>query len=259
MSVTLNNKKVLVTRPRQQADQLCELISNAGGSSLRFPTIEIQAVIDSEKLTNCFAKINKYDYVIFVSRNAVQVVFENYLNASDLATQIRLLAIGAGTKASLVEMNMTDVLHAGAEADSESLLLLKELQSEFIKGKRILIVRGVGGRELLADKLKSRAAVVDYAEVYERCLPEYKIQERHGLWQNDKIDVIVVSSNEGLENLLRLTQEEDKQQLFKTPLAVMSERNADLARDLGFISELGIAKAKSDAGLLSAVLELVGD
>ncbi len=259
MTLTLNNKKVLVTRPRHQSDHLCELISNAGGSSLRFPTIEIQAVLNSEKLSNCFANINEYDYIIFVSRNAVKVVFENYLKLSDLANQVQLLAVGAGTTAVLAKMDIMNVLHAGAEADSESLLLLPELQREVINNKRILIVRGLGGRELLADTLKERGANVEYAEVYQRCLPEYKIQERHGLWQNDEIDVIIASSNEGLDNLLKLTEEEDKQQLFKTPLAVMSKRNANLARELGFISGLGIAKASSDEGLLAAVIELVGD
>ncbi len=259
MLVTLNNKRILVTRPKNQADYLCQLISNAVGESVLFPTIEIQPVLNSDELCNCFSNINKYDFVIFVSRNAVNVVFENYLSQSNLPELTQLLAIGSGTATVLAEMNITDVLHAGVQADSENLLQLPELQSDFIRDKKVLIVRGVGGRELLADNLKTRGANVDYAEVYKRCLPEYEIQERHEIWQNKTPDAVIVSSNEGLENLLKLTPEADQKQLFKTPLVVMSVRNADLAKEMGFVAEIEIAKNKNDEGLLTAVLELVGD
>lgn len=259
MSVTLKNKRILVTRPRHQAGQLCELISSVGGNAILFPSIEIRAILNSEKLARCFAHINKYDFVIFVSRNAVKVVFENYLDHSDLSGETQLLAIGSGTAAVLSEMKMINVLHAGVQADSESLLQLAELGSKYLRDKKVLIVRGVGGRELLADSLKQRGALVDYAEVYQRCLPEYEIQECHEIWQNNVPDAAIVSSNEGLENLLKLTTETDREQLFNTPLAVMSNRNADLAKEMGYVADIEIAKEKNDQGLLSALIKLVGD
>ncbi len=257
--MTLNKRRILVTRPAHQADHLCKLITQAGGESILFPTIEIKVVMHSEELARCFANINEYDFVIFISRNAVKAVFENYLSPSDTFEQIQLLAIGAGTATVLSEMKMTDVLHTGVQADSETLLLLPELKSEFVRNKKILIVRGVGGRELLADNLKTRGAVVDYAEVYQRCLPEYEIQKCHEIWQQIKPEAIIVSSNEGLNNLLELTPESDQKHLFNTPLAVMSARSADLAKEIGFTAEIEVAESKSDEGLLSAVLELVGD
>lgn len=257
--MTLNNKRILVTRPRHQANQLCELISNAGGESILFPTIEIKAVLNSEDLSNCFANLKTYDFVIFVSRNAVEKVLEHYISQSDLSEYVQLLAIGSGTAAALAEKNMTNVLHAGVQADSESLLQLPKLRVEFVKNKKILIVRGVGGREVLAEGLKAHGAFVEYAEVYERCVPEYEAEECHKIWQQLKPEAIIVSSNEGLNNLLKLTLKEDREQLFNTPLVVMSARNTDLAKELGFVSRTEIAKTKNDQGLLSAVLELVGD
>jgi uroporphyrinogen-III synthase len=257
--VSLKNKRILVTRPRHQSDRLCELISKANGIAILFPTIEIKAILSSEKLSACFDNINQYDFVIFVSRNAVRVVFENYLNESQLPNHIQVLAIGAGTAVALSEANMMDVLNAGIQADSESLLQIPELAGEHVNNKRILIVRGVGGRELLADTLKERGATVEYAEVYQRHLPEYEIQECHEVWQNSAPDAVIVSSNEGLENLLKLTEEKDRKQLFNTPLVVMSERNEKLAKSIGFVSKVEIANTKNDEGLLSAVFNLVGD
>jgi uroporphyrinogen-III synthase len=258
VSVSLINKRILVTRPRHQADQLCKLISDANGEAVLFPVIEIKAVLSSGKLSKCFANINEYDLLIFVSRNAVNIVFDHYLSLSGVSNKLQCLAIGSGTASALAEKGLDNVL-AGVHADSESLLELPVLDSESIKDKKILIARGVGGRELLADNLTKRGALIEYAEVYQRCLPEYEIQQSHEIWQNEHIDAVIVSSNEGLENLLKLTLQEDKEQLLNTPIVVMSERNATFAKEKGFVSEVKIAKTKNDEGLLSALLELVGE
>ncbi len=259
MSVTLNNKRILVTRPRHQAEHLCELILNSGGESILFPTIEIQPVIDSEKLSTQFQNTNEDDFILFVSRNAVKIAFDHYIEETDLTERIQFVAIGAGTADALADMNINNVLHAGIQADSETLLQLPELQAGQIRDKKILIVRGVGGRELLAGVLKARGASVDYAEVYTRSLPKYEMKDSHEIWNDIKPDAVIVSSNDGLNNLMNLISENDWQQLFSTRLVAMSTRTADLAKVLGFISEIGIAKDKNDEGLLSALLELVGD
>jgi uroporphyrinogen-III synthase len=258
VSATLNNKRILVTRPRHQADQLCKMISDLNGEAVLFPVIDIKAVLDSENLSDRFANINEYDLIIFVSRNAVNVVFDHYLSSSDVSNQQQWLAIGSATGSALSEKGLNNVLTSD-HADSESLLELPELDSESINNKKVLIVRGVGGRELLAENLTKRGALVEYAEVYQRCLPEYEIQQCHEIWQNKHLDAVIVSSNEGLENLLKLTQQQDREQLLKIPLVVMSERNATFAKQKGFISEVKTVKTKNDEGLLSALLELFGE
>lgn len=260
MSATLKNKRVLVTRPERQAEQLCRLIANSGGVPVLFPTIEIQPILNSASLSDCFANLEQYDFIIFVSRNAVSAVFDHYLKNDQInSCQIQLLAIGSGTAAALSERNLTDVLHAGVQADSETLLTLPDLDSELVRNKKVLIVRGVGGRELLADNLKQRGALVCYAEVYQRVLPTHEFQQSSELWQNEPLDAIIISSNEGLENLVKLTDRNVQEKLFEIPLVVMSARNAKLAKEKGFVSKIGIAKEKSDEGLLAALLEIAGE
>ena len=259
MTATLNNKRILVTRPEHQAGHLGELISQSGGENILFPTIDILAVLNSEILINRFNHIDEYQLIIFVSRNAVNSVFEHYLKQSDLSGSVQLFAIGSGTAAALAARNMTEVLHAGGQADSESLLQLEALQNEFVQNKNVLIVRGVGGRELLADVLTARGASVEYAEVYQRCLPEYEQQYRSDIWQKHNPHAVIVSSNEGLNNLLTLTLAKDQKQLFNTPLVVMSARTVDFAKEMGFIAEIEVAQTKDDAGLMTALLQLAGD
>lgn len=259
MSITLNNKRILVTRPRHQANHLCEIISENGGQAVLFPTIEIKPEEKTEKLLSKLNAINNYDFVIFVSRNAVNVAFDLCLAGSQISEEVTLVAIGSGTAKALTKLNITKVIHAGLQADSETLLQIPELQDEVIQDKKVLIVRGVGGRSLLADNLIDRGASVTYAEVYRRCIPEYEIKEMHEIWQDIKPEAGIVTSNEGLNNLVSLTPGDDRQQLFKTPLVAISTRNAVLAKELGFMSEIKVAKNKNDEGLLSALLKLVGD
>ena len=260
MSVSLNNKSILVTRPRHQAGRLCALITDNRGQAILFPTIDIKRVEESahNELSRGDA-LSDFDIVIFVSRNAVKFACDHYLSRADLQKDIQFVAIGVGTAETMSEWGIMPVLHAGVHADSETLLQLPEMQNDQLAGKNILIIRGLGGREYLADNLLSRGASVDYAEVYRRCLPEYEVNDCHKIWQDIKPEAIIVSSNEGLANLVSLTPEIDQQQLFSTPLVLMSARSVNLAKQSGFVSKMSIAKVKNDEGLLLALLDLVGE
>lgn len=259
MSVTLDKKRILVTRPKHQAEHLCELITANGGQAIAYPTIEIHPVNDPDKILVRKNAFSEFDFIVFVSRNAVKMAFEHYLILASLPAHIKVFAIGTGTAETLSSLNVKNVSHAGLHADSEALLNLPEMQEEWLTGKKALIIRGVGGREYLADNLKSRGASVDYAEVYKRCLPEYDVKDSHKIWQDIMPDAIIITSNDGLNNLVHLTAETDQPQLFTTPLVLMSARSDNLAKELGFISITGIAIDKNDEGLLSVLLDLVGE
>lgn len=259
MSVTLDKKRILVTRPKHQADPLCELIRSNKGQAIAYPTIEIQPANTHAKILVRENTFSEFDFIVFVSRNAVKMAFDHYLSLVSLPAHIKVFGIGAGTAETLSSFNIKNVIHAGAQADSEALLGLPEMQEERLTGRKVLIIRGVGGREYLADNLKGRGASVEYAEVYKRCLPEYDVKDSHKIWQDIKPDAIIVTSNDGLNNLVHLTPETDQPQLFATPLVLMSARSDNLAKELGFVSVTGIAIDKNDQGLLSALLDLVGE
>lgn len=259
MSVSLDNKRIVVTRPKHQADHLCELITAKGGQAIAFPTIDIRPVTSQDNILAKTDALSEYDLVIFVSRNAVKVAFDHYLSLASLPAHIKVVAIGAGTAEVMSGLNVKNIIHAGAQADSEALLQLPETQEERLMGKKALIIRGVGGREYLADNLERRGASVDYAEVYQRCCPEYDVKDSHKIWQDTKPNAIVVTSNEGLNNLVQLTLASDREQLFHTPLVLMSARGDKLAQQAGFVSETRIAIDKNDEGLLLALLDLLGE
>ena len=255
----LANKKILVTRPEAQASCLCELIRKNGGDAIRFPVIEIKAKF-TVSLKDKFKKINNYDLVIYISQNAVTIAFEYFLADIDISLiKIQIAAIGETTARTLHKFGIEKILYAGEQADSEALLALPEFATKNINGKRVLIVRGTGGREILSDTLQSRGAKTEYIEIYQRCLPEYGMNDKRKVWQDHGPDAIIITSNNSLKNLLALTMEEDMEKLFKTPLVLMSERISEYAKRAGFSATMKVADKKSDEGLLAALIDVFGD
>ena len=174
MTDVLHGWRVLVTRPAAQAERLSDLIQKRGGEALQLPVIEISPPADPPGTENLLCRIGNADLGIFVSRNAVTWTWKLLGENRGLPGNIRLLAVGEGTAAELSRAGFDDVAHAGGTSDSEALLQLPELQEERVRGKHVLIFRGMGGRELLADTLRQRGATVEYIEVYRRTAPSYR-------------------------------------------------------------------------------------
>jgi len=122
---------------------------------------------------------------------------------------------------------------------------LNELQADEVKGRRYLILRGIGGRELIAQTLKERGAHVDSCELYRRYLPE---QNTAALGKAlPATDVIVISSAESLGNLVSMAGEGLAKTLLDKPVLVPSERVATIARQLDFQHIISAANATDNA------------
>ena len=135
-------------------------------------------------------------------------------------------------------------------ANSEALLATEELQ--YIEGQKIVIFRGQGGRELLAQTLSQRGAAVEYAEVYLRAKPDTNPAELAS--RQPAIDLITATSNENLQNLYEMTEIGQRDWLLSKQLVVISERTAKLAKQLGFRSAAIVAQESNDQGLVNAML-----
>lgn len=257
---TLSGLKILVTRPQLQAYKLCSLIEKNGGEAISFPVIEILAEPISTSLIKKFQLAESFDFVIFISKNAVNISFDYYfLRLGINVKNINFVAIGEGTQRELLKYEINNIICIGKQGNSEALLSLKEFSSQELKGKQVLIIRGIGGRELLMSTLVSRGAKVDYLEVYKRSLPKYNIEEKRAIWQNGRPNIIIITSSEGLNNLLALTEKQDRASLFMTPVVVMSDRVACFAKEKGFAADIKIANEMTDSGLIKATIDIIGN
>ncbi|OQW91837.1 MAG: hypothetical protein BWK79_15995 [Beggiatoa sp. IS2] len=245
MTKQLTAVKILVTRPTRQADHLCQLIEAEGGQPVRLPTIEIVDMEDNSALHACCTQLNLFDLAIFISTNAVEKALPTLLAHGNLPAHLSIAAVGQRTAETLQRWGIS-ALYAPAPFNSETLLTLPLLQA--VQGKRIVIFRGEGGRELLAETLRQRGATVDYINVYRRIQPPIPN------WLADsKIDLIIVTSGESLRNLWALLA--GHVWLSQIPLVLMSARLVAEARALGTCAPLFVAPEASDAGLLAAVLQ----
>lgn len=258
MNDVLKQKKVLVTRPEEQAEKLCSLIKEQGGHAIKLPVIDIRPVQKNEVLQKLLIGLEKYQIGIFISRNAVKYTLALLNHNIDTLKHLKILATGSATAAILKKSGITDVIHAGAYAESEALLELPELQSSEITGRNIIIFRGIGGRELLAETLRTRGAVVDYAEVYERIPVQYTKPELDAVWFNQTPDYIVVTSSESLQNLFDMLSSEQRNIMLNTKIVVFGKRMSELAVKLGFRNPPIITGEMSDNGLLQAIMHQDG-
>lgn len=208
---------VLVTRPAGQAGELVAAIEAAGGRSVVFPVIEI-APRSPQDIEAGLASMADPDIVIFISRNAVE---HGLAWSGDGA----IAAVGPATAAAVeAAARVVDIRPAGG-FDSESLLEEPDLRN--VRGKTIRIIRGNGGRELLATTLRERGATVDYLEVYSRQAPGYTASDIADIARQlevGEIGAIVVMSVESLRNLLTLLPRSCHRVLAETPLVTPASR-----------------------------------
>lgn len=208
---------VLVTRPVGQSGELVSAIEAADGHSIIFPVIEI-VPRSPQDIESDLRRQGQPDIVIFVSRNAV----EHGLAWSGDGT---IAAVGPATAAAIEAAARVVDIRPSRGFDSESLLAEPALTA--VRGKTIRIIRGVGGRELLASTLRRRGARVDYLEVYARRAPRYTDEEIRGVVRQleaGDIAVIVVMSVQSFDNLLTLLPDSCHATLAKTPLVTPAAR-----------------------------------
>ncbi|MFP5344220.1 MAG: uroporphyrinogen-III synthase, partial [Gammaproteobacteria bacterium] len=236
------------------AAELCELIEEQGGRALLFPVLEIVAAGESPALLDLVDRLDEFDIAVFISANAVDKALSLILARRPLPAHLQLAAVGNSTARQLQEFGIHADLIPSQGFNSEALLALPEMQE--VHGKNIVIFRGAGGRELLAQSLRERGARVEYAEVYRRARPQADVGALlEGLRQN-KVQVVTATSSEAVRNLLEMAGKEGAQRLRALPLVVLSARIAEDARALGFKS-VTVAKLAGDGALAEAVVQAV--
>ncbi len=254
MSRVLDGVNVLVTRPEQQAEALCESIENLGGTAVRFPVIEITQSKNQQAAKAALDNISHYDIGIFISRNAVDWTMKLLAEKSSALDKLTLIAIGVATAETLKQVSSAQII-TNSGTNSGALLELDALSAEEIIDKKIIIFRGEGGREYLATALRERGAQVDYADVYRRDCPEYSSDTIDELCRSSLPDIVIATSNNGLENLFTLLNDEQRNLLLSKQLIVMSERMLNFSIEFGFSRAPILAEESCDEGILNAIVK----
>jgi uroporphyrinogen-III synthase len=246
--------RVLVTRPAGEVSEtLCAAVRAAGYEVFSQPLLELHALPHLEVAQRQLVlDLDRYQHVIFISGNAARfgmALVEDYW--PQLPVGLHWYAIGAATAAGLERYGIAPIT-PGSAMSSEGLLAVAQLQD--VRGQRVLIVKGEGGRDTLREQLTRRGAAVDELACYRRhppSLPEGELAARLVRW---RIEVIMLSSGEGLANLQLLLSPAETSKLKAIGLIVPSQRVAQLARNAGF-DQIVTAENASDVAMLRALQE----
>lgn len=252
MNTALQGLHILVTRPLKQATQTRDTLQAAGATVSLFPLLEIAPAAEMATARQQLAKIRHYDCLIFVSINAVEHAFDLGGDAFRNGLQhCRIGAIGKRTAQALESEQLTVDFQPESGFTSEDFLALSGLQA--VNKHSFLIVRGEGGRGVLAKILRQRGADVSYVDVYRRVCPADSTAEKlikH--YTKQQIDIIALTSGESLHNLLTLMN--NIKWLKQTPLLVGSQRIGEQARRAGFTAAIIVAADPGDQAMQAALI-----
>ena len=166
----LAGRHIVITRPLAQAGHLAELLLEQGATPVRFPVLAIHELEDVRPLLDAAVRLDQFDLVIFVSPNAVSKALDVMLKHRAWPQGIRVVTMGKSSERELTVRGIGNVIAPQQRFDSEALLEMAELRE--VRGWRVLICRGDGGRELLGETLIGRGADVEYLTCYRRGKPQ---------------------------------------------------------------------------------------
>jgi uroporphyrinogen-III synthase len=253
---SLSHVTFWLTRPSGVHGDMAQRLEQLGARVMSVPALEIRALpADHPAMRAAVARLEhlqQYRHIIFISGNAVvhgMALIEGYLQ--QWPQNSRCYAMGKTTAKMLAAHGIEALQPRGPQMNSEALVALPELQS--VAGEKVLIVRGVGGREWLCQALVSRGAEVDYLETYQRLKsgtlpPEISRQLAAGT-----IDFLLAASGETVTIIVELVEAGLHGALMDIAIVVPGQRVADIARQAGFKWVIMAANAGDDA-MIEAIL-----
>lgn len=242
----------LVARPALKAYGTQQALQEAGFEAAIAPVISID--ISQNAVLNQDFKNTTADIIIFTSTHAVDWLTQQALTITK--STVKIICVGQSTAKALVSIlseGMAPNIIVPKSENSEGILALPILNA--VSNQSILILKGEGGRELLASTLSSRGAKVRELAVYKRVLNNADAISEAGKYtfKQAHIRCIIVTSVEIAQALLHIY---DYNWLQKLPWMVASERIKDYATQRG-IASIFVSEGASNQAIVECATQLV--
>ena len=245
-------EQIIITKPITTAISLLQRLQAFGFQPLLFPTLEIaensNVIAYFHNFRNTF-----FNSALFISPTAVHYAMKLCALNSEIWPTTQFIAQGPGTKKALMDYGFCNIIIPEKEYSSEGLLNLAVLKN--VKGQKIAIFKGKGGRGLLAPSLQQQGAIVTVFDCYERRCPTPSLDLEKQL-HLPKNSLFIVTSSEGLQNLallLHFAQPMNKLDWRDCHLLLISDKMYSLARKLGHKGNIEVADNASDEAILTAL------
>lgn len=254
-------RPVVITRPLAQALGMQKKLTAAGLEAIIFPLLEIHALDDNHALDVALATLEAYALVAFVSPNAIDAAFAR---RPAWPASVPLAVMGEGSRQALVahgiDASVTPVFFPADTERTDSQTLLAVLDLPALAGRKVLILRGESGRELLADALRAAGVQVTQVAAYRRSAPVLDVAGTEQLRALLEMDCRwIITSSEALQILVSMVRQASPDgaddifvaKLQQKILFVPHVRIAETAQALGFNNI--IRTASGDERLLAAL------
>jgi uroporphyrinogen III methyltransferase/synthase len=238
----LFSKRVVVTRTRDQASELVNLLENFGAECIEYPTIALEPVASYEILDRALAEIETYHWLLFTSINAVDYFFKRLFEMGKDVRDLKgpkIAAVGRVTAEALLSRGIRpDLLPQEFTGDG----LAESLAGKGVRDLRILIPRALKARETLPEALGRVGAEVTVAPVYQNVLPtnnagEQLQEELRRALQEKSVDMVTFTSSSTVKNFVRLlditTPDEMQKLMSGVAVATIGPITAKTAEQFG--------------------------
>ena len=228
----LFGKNIVVTRCRTQSSALAEKISDMGGNPIEIPTIKIQKVEDNKELEVEIDKIKEYTYILFSSKNAVDIFF-NKLNEMGYDSRVlfnsKICAVGGETaKAIKLRGIIADIVPKKYVAEG----LYEELKDIINENDKILIPRAKNARNFLINKLSEKCYIKEVI-TYESVIDKDKKDLALEVIEDEEVDYITFASSSTVKNFITLIGEENLKKLKNKNIISIGPITSKTIEDFG--------------------------
>jgi len=233
----LFGRRIVVTRSREQAGELVDMLEERGAEAIQAPTIRIAPAEDVAALDRACEDAGAYNWIIFTSANAVEHFMQRLLAVSDVRELkgVRLCAIGPSTAQRLARYGMRVDL-TPEEARSEAVIEAIKATGT-LKDTRFLLPRADIAREVLADQLRDAGAEVSEVVAYRTLLAGGERDGDHDIYRmllDRQIHAVTFTSASTVQNFARIFGEEQAADLLNTTVvASIGPVTAEAAQQLG--------------------------
>ena len=207
MGSSLQGRRIVVTRAREQAGDLVRALEDRGAVAVLAPVIRIQPLENLGALRAALTGLSAYRWVVFTSQNAVQVVFDR-LVAWGLTPRVfattSVAAIGTATAAALTVRGVVPAL-VPPEFVAESLAsALIEASGGSLVGSRVLVPTAEDAREVLAVGLRDHGATVETIAVYRTVPVQTDLAPLAAEITRGRIDAVTFTSSSTVRSFVDL-------------------------------------------------------
>lgn len=249
---------VLVTRAAERSDDLVAKLRKAGARVITFPTIRIADPPSWGPLDREIARIERYDYLIFASVNAVERFFARFAKGGGRPSSLKKIAICAvGRKtAGHLERHRLKAGIVPREFSSEG--LLKLLLRKGVEGKRFLFPRTNKGSDVLEKGLRNGGGHVRTVLAYTTrragispALLRLKLEEG--------VDIIAFASSQTAQNFFALARSRRVAEMIeKAKIVCIGRQTAERVKELGYRVS-AVPRRPTIDGLVETIVKVGGD